>query len=94
MVAVEATGPLPEQALKARQVAASQGQVRGQRVGLRGVRTATEVKIIGLHSHKKTATGDHVPGCTTGCAGHADQRTRQRTRSVTSCEHKPGCHAP
>lgn len=51
--AVEATGPLPEQALKARQVAASQGQVRGQRVGLRGVRTATEVKIIGLHSHKK-----------------------------------------
>ena len=53
VVAVEATGPLPEQALKARQVAASQGQVRGQRVGLRGVRTATEVKIIGLHSHKK-----------------------------------------
>jgi hypothetical protein len=50
---VVATGPLPEQALKARQVAASQCQVRGQRVGLRGVRTATEVKIIGLHSHKK-----------------------------------------
>jgi len=53
VVAVVATGPLPEQALKARQAAASQGQVRGQRVGLCGMRTATEVKIIGLHSHKK-----------------------------------------